>query len=125
VKPTTPSPTPALLDRCNEIAQQEAQLREGGGAAGQERQHKLGRLFVRERIAALVDSPDSFLEVGLWAAHGMYREWGAFPGAGVVTGIGDIAGHPCMIVANDATVKAGAFVPMTCKKVLRAQRIAF
>ena len=125
MKPTTPSPTPALLDRCNEIAQQEAQLREGGGAAGQERQHKLGRLFVRERIAALVDSPESFLEVGLWAAHGMYREWGAFPGAGVVTGIGDIAGHPCMIVANDATVKAGAFVPMTCKKVLRAQRIAF
>jgi len=100
-------------------------LREGGGSAGQERQHKLGRLFVRERIAALVDSPESFLEVGLWAAHGMYREWGAFPGAGVVTGIGDIAGHPCMIVANDATVKAGAFVPMTCKKVLRAQRIAF
>jgi acetyl-CoA carboxylase carboxyltransferase component len=128
VKPTvasTPSPTPALLDRCNEIAQQEAQLREGGGAAGQERQHKLGRLFVRERIAALIDKPESFLEVGLWAAHGMYREWGAFPGAGVVTGIGDIAGHPCMIVANDATVKAGAFVPMTCKKVLRAQRIAF
>lgn len=124
-KPAHPSPTPALLDRCNEIAQQEAQLREGGGAAGQERQHKLGRLFVRERIAALVDSPESFLEVGLWAAHGMYREWGAFPGAGVVTGIGDIAGHPCMIVANDATVKAGAFVPMTCKKVLRAQRIAF
>lgn len=125
MKPTTPSPTPALLDRCNEIEQQEAALREGGGAAGQERQHKLGRLFVRERIAALIDSPDSFLEVGLWAAHGMYREWGAFPGAGVVTGIGDIAGHPCMIVANDATVKAGAFVPMTCKKVLRAQRIAF
>jgi 3-methylcrotonyl-CoA carboxylase beta subunit len=123
--PTTPSPTPALLDRCNEIAQQEAQLREGGGAVGQERQHKLGRLFVRERIAALIDSPESFLEVGLWAAHGMYKEWGAFPGAGVVTGIGDIAGHPCMIVANDATVKAGAFVPMTCKKVLRAQRIAF
>ncbi len=125
MKPATPSPTPALLDRCNEVAQQEAALREGGGAAGQERQHKLGRLFVRERIAALVDSPDAFLEVGLWAAHGMYKEWGAFPGAGVVTGIGDIAGQPCMIVANDATVKAGAFVPMTCKKVLRAQRIAF
>lgn len=125
MNPTTPSPTPALLDRCNEIAQQEAQLREGGGAAGQERQHKLGRLFARERIAALIDSPGAFLEVGLWAAHGMYKEWGAFPGAGVVTGIGDIAGRPCMIVANDATVKAGAFVPMTCKKVLRAQRIAF
>jgi 3-methylcrotonyl-CoA carboxylase beta subunit len=125
VKSQTPSPTPALIDRCNEIAQLEAQLREGGGAAGQERQHKLGRLFVRERISALVDDADSFLEVGLWAAHEMYREWGAFPGAGVVTGIGNIEGHPCMIVANDATVKAGAFVPMTCKKVLRAQRIAF
>ncbi len=121
----TPSPTPALLDRCKEVAQQEAVLREGGGKAGQDRQHKLGRLFVRERIAGLVDDPSSFLEVGLWAAHGMYQEWGAFPGAGVVTGIADVAGHPCMIVANDATVKAGAFVPMTCKKVLRAQRIAF
>jgi 3-methylcrotonyl-CoA carboxylase beta subunit len=125
MKPTSPSPTPALLDRCTEVAQQEAALREGGGAAGQERQHKLGRLFVRERIAGLIDQPDSFLEVGLWAAQGMYKEWGAFPGAGVVTGIADISGHPCMIVANDATVKAGAFVPMTCKKVLRAQRIAF
>jgi 3-methylcrotonyl-CoA carboxylase beta subunit len=125
VKPSTPSPTPAFLDRCHETAQQEIVLREGGGAAGQERQHKLGRLFVRERIAALVDDPKAFLECGLWAAHGMYKEWGAFPGAGVVTGIADIAGHPCMIVANDATVKAGAFVPMTCKKVLRAQRIAF
>jgi len=125
VKPTTPSPTPALLDRCKEVAQLEAALREGGGAAGQERQHKLGRLVVRERIAGLVDDANAFLEVGLWAANGMYKEWGAFPGAGVVTGVGDIAGHPCMIVANDATVKAGAFVPMTCKKVLRAQRIAF
>ncbi len=100
-------------------------MREGGGAGGQERQHKLGRLFVRERIAGLVDDPKAFLEVGLWAANGMYKEWGAFPGAGVVTGIGSVGGHPCMIVANDATVKAGAFVPMTCKKVLRAQRIAF
>lgn len=127
MKPTssTPSPTPALIDRCNEIAQQEALLREGGGKAGQDRQHKLGRLFVRERIEALIDDPKAFLEIGLWAADGMYKEWGKFPGAGVVTGIADISGHPCMIVANDATVKAGAFVPMTCKKVLRAQRIAF
>ncbi|MDP1581392.1 MAG: acyl-CoA carboxylase subunit beta [Candidatus Didemnitutus sp.] len=123
--PSTSSPTPALMDRCNEIAQQEALLREGGGAAGQERQHKHGRLFVRERIDALVDDPKAFLEIGLWAAHGMYADWGAFPGAGVVTGIANISGHPCMIIANDATVKAGAFVPMTCKKVLRAQRIAF
>ena len=125
MKPATPPPAPTLLERCQEIAQLEATLREGGGTDGQARQHKLGRLFVRERIAALLDEPDAFLEVGLWAAHGMYREWGSFPGAGVVTGIGDIAGHPCMIVANDATVKAGSFVPMTCKKVLRAQRIAF
>jgi len=112
-------------ERCQQVAREEITLREGGGSAGQERQHRLGRLFVRERIAALVDDPKAFLECGLWAAHGMYKEWGAFPGAGVVTGIADIAGHPCMIVANDATVKAGAFVPMTCKKVLRAQRIAF
>ena len=115
-----------LLDYYHEFARQEAGLREGGGADGQARQHKLGRLFVRERIAALADDRGAaFLELGLWAAHGMYKEWGNFPGAGVVTGIADIGGHPCMIVANDATVKAGAFVPMTCKKVLRAQRIAF
>jgi len=100
-------------------------LREGGGQAGQDRQHKHGRLFVRERLAALIDDPDGFLEIGLWAAHGMYTEWGKFPGAGVVCGIADISGRACMIIANDATVKAGAFVPMTCKKVLRAQRIAF
>ena len=117
--------TPALLDRCNEIAAQEAVLREGGGPDGLARQHKLGRLFARERIAALIDDPKAFLETGLWAAHGMYADWGKFPAAGVVTGIANISGHPCMIVANDATVKAGAFVPMTCKKVLRAQRIAF
>ena len=123
--PDPVSPAKKPLDRHHELAEQEAKLREGGGADGQARQHKLGRLFVRERIAALVDDPASFLELGLWAAHGMYREWGAFPGAGVVTGVADIGGRPCMIVANDATVKAGAFVPMTCKKVLRAQRIAF
>jgi acetyl-CoA carboxylase carboxyltransferase component len=114
-----------LLERGQEIAHQEALLREGGGSDGLARQHKLGRLFVRERIAALVDDPSAFVEFGLWGAHGMYQEWGQFPAAGVVTGIADISGHPCMIVANDATVKAGAFVPMTCKKVLRAQRIAF
>ncbi len=124
---STPSKSPInpLLIRCQEIAQEEAILREGGGKAGQDRQHKHGRLFVRERIEALIDHADGFLEVGLWAAHGMYSEWGKFPGAGVVCGIADISGHPCMIIANDATVKAGAFVPMTCKKVLRAQRIAF
>jgi len=126
VTPRPVPPFPTLLDCHREIAAQEADLREGGGPDGQARQHKLGRLVVRERLALLVDDrAEGFLELGLWAAHGMYGGWGAFPGAGVVTGVGDIAGRPCMIVANDATVKAGAFVPMTCKKVLRAQRIAF
>jgi acetyl-CoA carboxylase carboxyltransferase component len=125
--PATPASSPLnpLLARCQEVAQQETTLREGGGPDGLARQHKLGRLFARERIAALIDDPAAFLETGLWAAHGMYADWGKFPAAGVVTGIANISGHPCMIVANDATVKAGAFVPMTCKKVLRAQRIAF
>ncbi|MDB6168343.1 MAG: accD5 [Verrucomicrobia bacterium] len=119
-----PAPNP-LVERCQEIARHETKLREGGGAEGLARQHKLGRLFARERIQALVDDPDKFLEVGLWAAEGMYLEWGKFPAAGVVTGVAAISGQACMIIANDATVKAGAFVPMTCKKVLRAQRIAF
>ncbi|MSU46582.1 MAG: hypothetical protein EXS42_05535 [Lacunisphaera sp.] len=96
-----------MLERCQEVAQQEAILREGGGPDGLARQHKLGRLFVRERIAALIDDPATFLETGLWAAHGMYADWDKFPAASVVTGIADIAGHTCMIVANDATVKAG------------------
>src|SRR5687768_5278789 len=124
----------ALRDHCRAIALEEAGLREGGGAAGTERQHKLGRLTARERIAALLDPAATedgqagsqlFLELGLWAAHGMYQEWGVFTAAGVVTGIGRIAGRDVMIIANDATVKAGAFVPMTCKKIIRAQRIAF
>lgn len=115
----------SLLERWHEIATAERRLREGGGTDGRERQHRLGRLTARERLAALLDAPDAFLELGLWAAHGMYREWGEFPGAGVVTGIGAVSGRDCMIVANDATVKAGAFVPMTCKKILRAQRIAY
>ncbi len=123
--PKTPDPANAFLDACRGLLAEEAVLREGGGPSGLERQHKLGRLFARERIAALLDNGADFLELGLWAAHGMYREWGAFTAAGVVTGIGRVAGRSVMVVANDATVKAGAFVPMTCKKVLRAQRIAF
>jgi acetyl-CoA carboxylase carboxyltransferase component len=121
----TPDAGSAFREFCRGVLAEEAVLREGGGPAGLERQHKLGRLFARERIAALLDEPAEFMEVGLWAAHGMYREWGPFTAAGVVTGIGRVSGHPVMIVANDATVKAGAFVPMTCKKVIRAQRIAF
>ena len=118
-------PAETLRDRCAEILQQEAKLREGGGKAGLERQRKLGRLPARERIGMLLDNDAEFFEIGLWAAYQMYQEWGNIAAAGVVAGIGDVAGVPCMIIANDATVKAGAFFPQTCKKLLRAQRIAF
>ncbi len=106
------------------ILHEEGQLRQGGGPAGHERQRKLGRLAVRERLKLLLDEDAPFLEIGLWAAWGMYFEVGAVPAAGVVTGVGIVSGRRVMVVANDATVKAGAFFPATCKKVLRAQRIA-
>ena len=104
--------------------QDETRIRMGGGAKAIDRQHEKGRLTARERIAKLIDPGSAFLELGLWAAWGMYTEWGGAPSAGVVTGIGVVSGRRVMLVANDATVKAGAFFPMTCKKVLRAQRIA-
>src|SRR6266550_4740522 len=112
-------------DRCEKIRAEEEQLREGGGKAGQERQHKLGRLVARERIARLLDTDAKFFEIGLWAAYKMYEQWGRVPAAGAIAGIGNVANVPCMIVANDATVKAGAFFPQTAKKLIRAQRIAF
>src|SRR5438094_805516 len=114
-----------LRDRCGKIRAEEEQLREGGGKAGQERQHKLGRLVARERIARLLDTDAQFFEIGLWAAYKMYEQWGRVPAAGAVAGICNVANVPCMIVANDATVKAGAFFPQTAKKLIRAQRIAF
>jgi 3-methylcrotonyl-CoA carboxylase beta subunit len=114
-----------LRVHCAAIAQEEAVLREGGGKAGHERQRKMGRLPVRERLKQLLDKDSPFFEIGLWAAYKMYEQWGRIPAAGVVTGIGNVAGVPCMIVANDATVKAGAFFPQTTKKVIRAQRIGF
>ena len=114
-----------LRAHCAAIAQEEATLREGGGKAGHERQRKMGRLPVRERLRHLLDKDSPFFEIELWAAYKMYEQWGKIPAAGVVTGIGNVEGVPCMIVANDATVKAGAFFPATTKKVIRAQRIAF
>jgi 3-methylcrotonyl-CoA carboxylase beta subunit len=124
--PSANKPTPVTLKSLTEeILGQESIIREGGGKAGQERQRRLGRLPVRERIAKLLDDPASFFELSLWAAYKMYEEVGDVPAAGVVTGIGAIKGRPCMVVANDGTVKAGAFFPQTCKKIIRAQRVAF
>jgi acetyl-CoA carboxylase carboxyltransferase component len=96
----------------------------GGGADAIQRQHQKNRLTARERIAALADPGTTFFEIGTWAAHGMYGEWGSAPAASVVCGIARVEGRSFMVIANDATVKAGAFFPMTAKKVLRAQRIA-
>ncbi len=107
-----------------EIRRQEARIMEGGGAKAIERQHAKGRLTARERIGRLLDKEPGFFELGLWAAWNMYQDWGGAPSAGVVTGIGTVASRQVMVIANDATVKAGAFFPLTVKKVLRAQRIA-
>ena len=100
----------------------EATLQQGGGLARQQKQHKAGKLTARERIAALTDPGTEFLEIGLLVAHDLYD--GLAPAAGVVTGLGTIEDRPAVIVANDATVKAGAWWPETIAKILRAQEIA-
>ena len=107
-----------------EFRQIEDTIRLGGGHKAIERQHAKGRMTARERIAGLVDDEKSFVELGLWSAWNMYKEQGGAPGAGVVTGVGTVHNKPAMIIANDATVKAGAFFPMTCKKIIRAQHVA-
>jgi 3-methylcrotonyl-CoA carboxylase beta subunit len=112
-----------LADVVSQVRNEEEHIREGGGAKAIESQHNKGRLTARERIHLLVD-PASFFELGTFAAHGMYEEWGGAPAAGVVTGVARIHTRMVMIIANDATVKAGAFFPMTSKKVIRAQNIA-
>jgi len=122
---TSTSSGEPLRDFCREILKQEALLRQGGEKAGLDRQRKLDRLPARERIGQLLDKDAQFFEIGLWAAYKMYEEWGNIVAAGTVAGIGNVSGVPCMIIANDATVKAGAFFPATVKKLLRAQRIAF
>ncbi len=99
-------------------------IRQGGGAKAIEAQHQKKRLTVRERLELLLDPGSEFYELSLYAAHGMYADYGGAPSAGVVTGVGRVAGRLVMVIANDATVKAGAFFPMTAKKVLRAQHIA-
>ena len=114
-----------LANQLADLRTSEQTIALGGGTSAIDRQHSKGRLTARERIAQLIDLNSTPLEIGLWAAHGMYEKWGGAPSAGVVTTIGSVCGRRHMIVANDATVKAGAFFPATAKKVLRAQRIAF
>ncbi len=113
-----------MLDRIGQMNQEEEEIRQGGGPRYIESQHKKKRLTVRERIAHLIDPGSVFFELGLYAAYQMYEEWGGAPAAGTVTGLGRVSGRLVMIIANDATVKAGAFFPMTAKKVIRAQNIA-
>ncbi len=96
----------------------------GGGLENIDKQHKKGRLTVRERIKQLIDPETVFFELGTFTAYEMYEEWGGCPCGGVVTGFGVISGRECLVIANDATVKAGSFFPMTSKKVIRAQKIA-
>jgi len=111
----------------NELRILEAQRRtiaEGGGERAAAKQKQKGKLLARERVAALIDEGTELLEMGAFAAWSLYEEWGGAPAAGVVVGLGTVSGRECVIVANDATVKAGAWFPLTCKKILRAQEIA-
>ncbi len=114
----------ALIERLTEIKNQEEKIRQGGGPRAIESQHKKNRLTARERVAKLIDPGTHFFELGIYAAYEMYEEWGGAPAAGTITGLARVAGRQMMIIANDATVKAGAFFPMTAKKVIRAQNIA-
>lgn len=110
---------------CDEIQRIRAQISLGGGIESISRQHKKNRLTAGERINLLIDKNTTFNEIGQFAAFGMYEEWGGAASAGVVCGIGVVQSRLCMIIANDATVKAGSFFPMTAKKVIRAQTIAY
>ena len=116
--------TPSLSGLTSQILAAQEQLALGGGEKAIARQHSKGRLTARERIAKLIDPETPTLELGAWAGWEMYDEYGGAPGAGAVSLIGTISGRRHLIVANDATVKAGAFFPATTKKVLRGQRIA-
>ncbi|HUJ40360.1 MAG TPA: acyl-CoA carboxylase subunit beta [Candidatus Acidoferrales bacterium] len=116
--------TRRMVDLLTEIKNEEEQIRQGGGAAAIESQHKKKRLTARERLARLADAGTPFFELGIYAAYEMYEEWGGAPAAGTLTGLARVAGRLVMVIANDATVKAGAFFPMTAKKVIRAQNIA-
>jgi len=108
----------------SELRRRLEKVRLGGGEKKIQKFHEKGKMTARERLAYLLDDADDFVEIGAFAAEGMYKEWGGCPSAGVVTGIGKVQGRLSVVVANDATVKAGAWFPMTAKKNLRAQEIA-
>ncbi len=114
----------AMAALAAKIAEESKIIQQGGGAKAIESQHSKGRLTAQERLALLLDPGTDLFELGLFTAHGMYEEWGGAPAAGTLTGLGRVAGKLVMIIANDATVKAGAFFPMTAKKVIRAQTVA-
>jgi acetyl-CoA carboxylase carboxyltransferase component len=114
----------AVTDLVARVRMDEEQIQQGGGDKAIESQHAKGRLTARERIEKLIDPGTSFFELGAYAAWGMYQEWRGAPSAGVVTGLARVQGRLVMLIVNDATVKAGAFFPMTAKKVIRAQNIA-
>jgi 3-methylcrotonyl-CoA carboxylase beta subunit len=116
--------TRRIVDLLTQFKNEEEQISTGGGAKAIESQHKKGRLTARERIKKLVDPGSHFFELGIYAAYEMYEEWGGAPAAGTITGLAKVCRRTIMIIANDATVKAGAFFPMTAKKVIRAQNIA-
>ena len=118
------APQSALDIATAEYLAEAARIEEGGGKSGVERQHRNGRLTARERMALLTDKGTRSMECGLFSAWRMYKEYGGAPAAGVVTTIAEVDGRLAMVIANDATVKAGAFFPMTCKKIIRAQMIA-
>jgi acetyl-CoA carboxylase carboxyltransferase component len=113
-----------LKQLCFRLKEKAKKTMLGGGEKKIDEQHQKGKLTARERIHYLIDKDSSFLEVGLFTGDGMYKEQGGCPSGGVVTGVGYVKGRQCVIVANDATVKAGAWFPITAKKNLRAQEIA-
>lgn len=106
------------------MEQKLAKIHEGGGKKKIEKQHAQGKLTARERIDYLKDDDARFFEIGAFVGDGMYQEHGGCPSGGVVMGITKVSGKQCIVVANDATVKAGAWFPITAKKNLRAQEIA-
>ncbi len=114
----------AMAEMVANVRNEELLIAQGGGDKAIASQHKKGRLTARERIALLIDPGTEFFELGGYAAWGMYEEWGGAPSAGTVTGLARVQGRLVMLIVNDATVKAGAFFPMTAKKVIRAQNIA-